>query len=148
MTVGTIMTRKVVTALPDDTLADVKRIFETRGFHYLIVVDHQRVMGLVSDRDLLRSLSPFIGRRIEREQDASSLHRKVHQIMTRRVTTCTEATSIADAGKLMLERGLSCLPVVDAEHRCVGILTTHDLLAWCMVRCAGAGDTCAVPWAA
>jgi len=147
-TVGAIMTRKVVTISPDDTAADVKRMLESRRLHHLVVVGHGRVMGLVSDRDLSKCLSPFIGRRSEREQDASSLNRKVHQIMTRHVPTCRETNSIAAAGQLLLDKDVLCLPVVDAEDRCVGIVTSHDLLAWCMVRCAGAADSCAVPRAA
>ena len=43
---------------------------------------------------------------------------------------------------------VSCLPVLDSEGKCVGIVAAHDLLGWCMVRCAGAPDSCAVPWAA
>jgi acetoin utilization protein AcuB len=144
-TVGAIMTRKVVTVSPDDTAADVKRILETRRLNHLVVVANGEVHGLVSDRDLFKCLSPFIGRRIEREADANSLNRKVHQIMSRRVPTCLETETIAAAGQRMLDRDLLCLPVVDATGECVGIVTSHDLLAWCMVRCAGAADSCALP---
>ncbi len=148
-TVGAIMTRKVVTASPDDTAAQVKRILETRSLNHLVVVtDLGEVVGLVSDRDLFKCLSPFIGRRTEREQDANSLSRKVHQFMQRRVTTVKETDTIANAGERMLEQDVLCLPVVDNAGACIGIVTSHDLLAWCMVRCAGAADSCAVPWAA
>ena len=142
------MTRRVVTASPDDTLATVRKMFRELEFHHLVVVERRRVIGLMSDRDLLRNLSPFIGRRTEREQDINCLNRKVHQVMTRHVVSCAEETSIADAGMLILERDLSCLPVLDSEGRCVGIVAAHDILGWCMVRCAGAPDSCAVPWAA
>src|SRR6266496_3989055 len=94
-TVGTIMTRRVVTASPDDTLATVRKMFRELEFHHLVVVERKRVIGLMSDRDLLRNLSPFIGRRTEREQDINCLNRKVHQVMSRHIVSCTESTSIA-----------------------------------------------------
>ncbi len=148
-TVGAIMTRRVVTIGPDDTASDVKRILESRKLHHLVVVGLSgQVLGLVSDRDLAKCLSPLLGRRSERDQDANSLGRKVHQIMTRRVPMCRETDTIAAAGQLMLDKDVMCLPVVDESGGCVGVVTTHDLMAWCMVRCAGAADSCAVPWAA
>jgi acetoin utilization protein AcuB len=147
-TVAAIMTRRVITVRPDDTAADVKQILESRKLNHLIVVDKGQVLGLVTDRDLFKCLSPFLGRRIEREQDANSLNRKVHQFMSRRVQACRETDTIASAGATMLEKDLLCLPVVDAAGKCIGIVTSHDLLAWCMVRCAGAADTCAIPRAA
>jgi acetoin utilization protein AcuB len=146
--VETIMTRRVVRVKMDDSLRDVRDIFERSGFHHLVVVDGRRVVGLVSDRDLLKNISPFVGKMSEREQDAFTLLRRVHQIMTRKLVSCAPSATLAEAGRLMLDLKVSCLPVLDARGACVGILTMRDLLAWSLVKCAGDDDRCPVDRAA
>ena len=123
-------------------------IFESSSFHHLVVTDGKRVVGVISDRDLLKNISPFIGKMSEREQDAFTLQRRVHQIMTRKLVACSPATSLAEAGKLMDGHKVSCLPVLDERGACVGIVTMRDLLAWSLVRCAGDDDSCPLPRAA
>lgn len=146
--VGTIMTRRVVKVSMDDSLCEVREIFERSSFHHLVVEDGKRVVGVVSDRDLLKNISPFLGKISEREQDAFTLQRRVHQIMTRKLVACSPGTTLAEAGRMMTEHNVSCLPVLDEHGVCVGIVTMRDMLAWAMVRCAGSLDRCPVPRAA
>jgi len=62
MDLGSIMTARVVTVEMDDRLEIVKEIFDTMNFHHLLVVDeHKKLSGVVSDRDLLRAISPYVG---------------------------------------------------------------------------------------
>ncbi len=134
MRVEQIMTREVVTVSMDDTVAAVREIFDTHGFHHLIVEENGQVVGVVSDRDLLRNLSPFVGKLNERPQDLFLEQRRVHQIMTRKLIAVTPETSLHDAALKMLDERVSCLPVIDARMRCVGIVTMYDMLAWSL-RC-------------
>lgn len=136
-TVAQIMTRNVVTIGMDDSLRAVRSLFNTHKFHHLVVIDRGRAVGMISDRDLLKHLSPFLDKGSERPQDTASLNLRAHQIMTRQLVACVEATSIHEAGQLMLGRGVSCLPVLDAEGRCKGIVTLHDLLRWSVEELAG-----------
>ena len=63
MEVDSIMTRRVVSVEMDDRLDVVKKIFDTLKFHHLLVVDDRgKLKGVVSDRDLLKALSPYVGR--------------------------------------------------------------------------------------
>lgn len=130
MKIDHIMKRKVVTVSPDDTLSHVQKLFMQHGFHHLIVVEHGRVVGVLSDRDLLRNLSPFIGKPTERSQDAFLLRRHVHQIMTRRLVSVRADTPIKEAVTLMLANTVSCVPVVDDHGACVGIVSERDLLRY------------------
>ncbi len=134
MRVEQVMTRRVVTVSMDDTVATVREIFETYGFHHLIVEENGQVVGVISDRDLLRNLSPFVGKMNERPQDLFLERRRVHQIMTRKLIAVSPDTSLLEAAIKMLDDRVSCLPVVDARMRCVGILTMRDLLTWSL-RC-------------
>jgi len=59
MALGNLMTARIVTVEMDDRLEVVKEIFDTMHFHHLLVIDeHRKLSGVLSDRDLLRALSP------------------------------------------------------------------------------------------
>jgi len=129
MTLADIMHRPVVTIDMDSTLERVRDIFDEQCFHHLIVEDAGRIVGVVSDRDLLRHLSPFVGAAwAERRQDTQTLARKVHQIMHRDVITAAPETTAGDAARTMMSQNISCLPVVDDAGALRGIITVHDLL--------------------
>jgi acetoin utilization protein AcuB len=147
-TVEAIMTRHVVTVTMDDSLAHIREIFQSVRFHHLVVMENGRVVGVISDRDLLKNLSPFVGKINERNQDRYTLERKVHQIMGRRLVSCRLAMLVADAARLMLDSRVSCLPVLDGGGECVGIVTMRDVLNWSLVECTGGKDSCPLPKAA
>ena len=129
MMVSEIMTAKIVTVEMDDRLEVVKEIFDTLHFHHLLVLDeHKKLSGIVSDRDLLRALSPYVGSAAETARDAATLNKRVHQIMTRQPVTLQPQATIADAVNLLLAHPISCIPIVDDEFRPVGILSWRDLL--------------------
>ncbi len=124
------MTRTVATVAPDDDLEHVRELFAGSGFHHLLVVDGGALRGVVSDRDLLREVSPFLSKLAERPQDAATLRKRVHQIMGRSVVSVGCSETIPNAAQLMLTRKVSCLPVLAADGSIAGILTTRDLLRW------------------
>ncbi len=136
MNVETIMTRHVVTVRMDEELHVIRELFDRYRFHHVVVVDKCRVVGVISDRDLLRNVSPFIGKASERTMDTASLHRKAHQVMTRGLVSVTPETKIGDAALLLLNNKISCLPVLDANGACVGIVTMRDLLRWSLKQMA------------
>lgn len=125
------MTAPPVTIGMDDTLRTVRRIFQERKFHHLIVMDEGQVVGVLSDRDLLKRLSPFVGVQLsERQQDVDTLRTKAHQMMTRQLVAVEPDVPLGHAARLMIRRNVSCLPVIDASGSLVGILTLRDLARW------------------
>ncbi len=147
-TVSEAMTAHPITIGLDDSLRDVQALFHLHAFHHLIVVHAGEVMGVLSDRDLLRSLSPFAGSLSEQDRDARQLDRRVHQVMTRQPMTVREMTTLADAARVMLELRVSCVPVVDGVKRPVGILTSRDLLSWTLDRLLDRAGPSGLPRAA
>ncbi len=130
MTVGSIMSGKVVTVGMDDSLETVRVLFEQARFHHLLVVgEKRRLLGVISDRDLLKAVSPFVDTLSEMTRDRATLEKRVHQIMSRKPITVSRETSIADAAALLLEEGVSCLPVTSPEGEVEGIVTWKDLLS-------------------
>ena len=152
MLVGEIMTRHLVTVSMDDTVEHMRKLFDIHHFHHLLVFDYDegKVVGIISDRDLLRNISPFLGKMSERTQDAALLQRRAHQVMSRLPVTIDESTAVTAACGIMVRKDVSCLPITahDSE-RIVGIVTWRDLLRWSAQHCGSVpGDACGLDDAA
>lgn len=127
MLVRDAMTSHVITISMDATLQEVREVFEAAAFHHLIVTENDKVVGVLSDRDLLENLSPFVGKMSEQTRDIARLQRKVHQVMSRTMRTTTPETALVQAGAVMIRDRISCLPVVGDGGRAAGILTIRDV---------------------
>ena len=127
MKINSLMSSNIVTVEMDDTLKTVKEIFDHTQFHHLLVVDANKLCGIISDRDLLKSLSPNLGTLAESSNDLSSLNKKAHQIMSRHPITIDADASINTAIILFNKHKLSCFPVINAQHNPVGILSWRDI---------------------
>jgi acetoin utilization protein AcuB len=128
MNVNQIMSTGVVTVGLDDKLIRVKELFDEHKFHHLLVIDAEQLCGVVSDRDLLKALSPNLGTLAETAKDRATLDKKVHQIMSRQPIVLRAGSSIDEAIQLFSKHRISCLPVVDGENKPLGIVTWRDLL--------------------
>ena len=128
MKITNIMTSELVTVELDDDLATVKHIFEHTRFHHLLVVAEGKLMGVVSDRDLLKAISPNVGTYAETQRDAATLNKRVHQIMTRKPVTLSTHALVFDAVHLFNRHRVSCIPIVDSHGRPEGIISWRDIL--------------------
>jgi acetoin utilization protein AcuB len=128
MDVESIMTRKVVTVEMDDTLQTVKEIFDRLLIHHLLVVEEGRLFGVLSDRDLLKALSPNLGTSTESFKDRATLNKRVHQIMSREPISLAPQASVLDAVRTFNAHRISCLPIVDVDGRPVGVVSWRDIL--------------------
>ncbi|MBY0311484.1 MAG: CBS domain-containing protein [Phycisphaerales bacterium] len=130
MTLETIMSRHVISVDPDAELYSVRELLNKFHIHHVLVIERCRLVGVISDRDILANLSPFVGKHAERSQDAWTTHRHAHQFMTRNPITATPEMPIADAALILLNSNISCLPIVDAAGAVVGVVTWRDFLRW------------------
>jgi len=128
MSVKNIMSKKVVTVEMDDTLKTVKEIFDNTRFHHLLVIEYGILRGVMSDRDLLKSISPNIGTKNETHKDRADLRKKVHQVMTREPITLKQNATIIDAIDVFMKHTISCIPVVNTDLKPVGIISWRDIL--------------------
>ncbi len=125
--IGRIMTLRVVTIEMDDSLEVVRDIFKKVRFHHLLVVDNNRLVGIISDRDMLKAVSPFVGTISETTRDRATLNKRVHQIMSHDPVTVRASCPLQEAIQLMLAQGISCLPVTTSDGEILGLLTWKEV---------------------
>lgn len=123
-----IMSARLVTIEMDDGLDVVKNIFDNVRFHHLLVIEDELLVGVVSDRDLLKAISPKADTAAETLRDASTLKQRVHQIMTRDLHCLNQQSVFSDAIDLFNQYTVSCLPVVDDIGKPIGIVSWRDLI--------------------
>jgi len=117
ITVGDFMTKELVTADEGDDLALAESMLRLGGIRHLPVVRAGRLVGLVTHRDLLRTVATH-----ERRGSA------IGEIMVRSPETVGPRTSLVAAARTMLARKYGCLPVVEGDGRLVGIITESDFV--------------------
>lgn len=135
MRVRDVMTTDVATVAPDTDLRDFAALLVQKRISGAPVVEGGRVIGVVSERDILFKERPSDG--LHRGvlgwlMDEGDLMLKIEartalSAMTAPAVTIAPDRSVADAAALMLDEGVSRLPVVDGG-RLVGIVTRHDLV--------------------
>ena len=128
MKIKQIMSQTVVTVEMDDSLHIVKEIFDNIRFHHLFVVESGRLFGVISDRDLLKVLSPNIDSLAETSKDRAELNKKAHQIMTRKPVTLGPEAGIYDAIDIFNDKSISCIPIIDDQRRPIGVVSWRDIL--------------------
>jgi CBS domain-containing protein len=138
ITLGTVddaMTATVVTIGPDEPLGAAARALERAGVSGAPVLDGDRVVGVVTLRDILRSTGDgggpvaTTGPWLRHERDLDRSGRLVADIMSRRTVTVRASDSVVDAAAHMQAAGVNRVPVVDDDHGLVGILTRDDIVA-------------------
>jgi CBS domain-containing protein len=135
--VSEVMTKDVVSVSEDQTLADLLASMRGMRFRHTPVADDGRLVGLLSERDLLRMSSSSL---LPHRDGDEILHRRFHvrDVMTKDVATVSPTTTLMHAGALMLEKRIGCLPVVDEKNVLVGIITTSDFLKVAISLLSGA----------
>ncbi|HVI94232.1 MAG TPA: CBS domain-containing protein [Anaeromyxobacter sp.] len=119
ISVADLMTRDLVTVRESDDLALAESLLRLGGIRHLPVVRDRKLVGLVTQRDVL--CSGEAGRPGARTT-------QVAQIMTRELTTIRPAAPLSQAARVMLERKYGCLPVCEDDGTLVGIVTEADFV--------------------
>jgi CBS domain-containing protein len=114
--IADLMTQDVVTVAPEDTLGEAAAKMTERGIGAVVVSDFGRMIGILSERDIMRAVADRI----------HSSEARVREWMTADPITATTDTTVEEAGRTMLENGFRHLPVVDGE-RAIGMLSIRDV---------------------
>jgi CBS domain-containing protein len=123
-----VMEEKVVTISVGDRLSTVEDIMTLGGVRHMPVVRAGRLVGVVSERDLLRaSLSSLDPRRQERRAFLEAID--ISQVMSAPPVIVDSDAPVEEAARIMADNKIGCLPVMRGEEL-VGMLTETDLLRY------------------
>jgi CBS domain-containing protein len=122
MTVSIILAKKgrdVVSIEPNASLASaVSLLAEKRIGAVLILGADRRIVGILSERDIVRALA---------ERGSTALGEPVSQTMTRKVSTCTEGETVASIMERMTDGKFRHFPVVD-QGQAIGVISIGDVV--------------------
>jgi CBS domain-containing protein len=134
MRVRDLMTVRPITVSPDTPMLQARQRMVDERIRHLIVVENDRVVGIVTDRDIRLNLpSPATSLSVW-EINFLLAKLTVGAVMTSAVLVVESARPIAEAARIMIDHKIGALPVVD-DGQLVGIVTESDF-----VRAMAIGD--------
>jgi len=113
-----IMVEHVITVGPDDTVKKAAQLMNLHEMGCLLVVSHEKPVGIITERDVLNRV-------VNESRDPKKT--RISEVMSKPLVTASPNMRSGDAAKLMLERNIKKLPVVE-NGKLVGIVSLTDLL--------------------
>ncbi len=126
--VDRIMSTELVTLEMDEDLGMADTIMNLARIRHLPVVREERLVGLVTHRDILRAQVSLFAELTPKQSAEINREILACDIMTREVETVGPGTSVLEVARLMYRRKLGCVPVVEDDGRLVGIVTEADFV--------------------
>lgn len=125
-----IMQKNAVTIAAGDRLSTAEDIMTLGGVRHMPVVQGGRLVGVVTERDLLRASLSSVARIDVRDRRAFLGTIEISQIMSSPAVVTHPKDSVEDAALMMASRKIGCLPVVDDRGELVGLVTETGLLRY------------------
>ena len=129
MQVKDIMTREVITVGPHYNVADVASLMDAKGIGSVIVLEEERVMGILTERDILKVIGAG--------EDPKNV--AAHEALIGDLYTIAPDASIEDAANQMTQARVRHLPVI-SDDKIVGILSIRDVVRWSVREMAQAAE--------
>ncbi len=126
--VSRFMTRKLVTAVPEDRLTVIKEIFDTQRIHHIPVVKFTTLVGIISKMDFIHFTKGHANMPHDEVMEKDLLEKyKAGDIMTKGIATIESAERLNVAIQIFSENLFHAIPIVD-DGQLVGLLTTLDII--------------------
>lgn len=137
-----IMVREVISLAADEALDLADDIMRLGRIRHMPVVAEDRVVGILSQRDLFRAAISSVLQFKPGPQRDWLAKIQVREVMTTEVHTVTESMTVADAIDLMLRHRIGCLPVVGGPSgsQLIGLVSETDCLRLLARLLSGSGD--------
>jgi acetoin utilization protein AcuB len=128
MLVGTFMTAEPVTVAPETSLQQALHLMHQRRVRRFPVLNAAgRLVGIVSEKDLLNAAPSPATPLAQRELQAMMTDLTVGQVMTPEVIAVSPDVPLEEAARLMADNKIGGLPVLDEQHWLIGIITETDV---------------------
>jgi CBS domain-containing protein len=140
-TAGMVMARNLVTMMTNQTLAEAIETLQKHELRHVPIVDEENhLVGILSDRDILRNL-PYLSRSLIKaspkfredlfriEGSKAVLNQQIENVMTKKLWTIEPNCPLVEAALILMKKKVGVLPVVDSERKLRGIVSVVDLLS-------------------
>ena len=128
-TAADIMSRDLVTLEESQNLKFLPEVMKLFRFRHMPVVDDgKRLVGLVTERDVLRVSASTLLPKSSEQTEYLARSFKVCDMMTRDVCSVHPETPLTEVARLMRREKIGCVPVVEGENTLVGIITEADFV--------------------
>lgn len=124
--VSEIMSKNVVACSPEDEIDNIWRLMQTKSFAGLPVVKKDKLVGIITQKDLLESSAAFPT--FESSKGRFRKSSKVSSIMKTEVIAVLPSTKVIRVAKIMAFKNIGRVPVKDEEGRLVGIVDREDVI--------------------
>jgi len=146
MLVKDIMSKNVITISPEDSISDAIEKMAKNNISGLIVVDGEKVVGVISESDVLKvfksempeievstnpTLSIFLilEKGVEMISEMKKIGKlKVKDLMSKKVFYVRPEDTILEAARIMSKKDVRRLPVIDENDKLVGVISRTDIL--------------------
>ena len=127
ITVKEIMTKDLIVISPTERLVHARRQMIEGHVGRLPVVEDEKVVGMLTSKDLMRAFIDFRKHVPEKYQKSQIKEVLVENIMSSNPISTSKDATISEVAKIMIETGYNGLPVVD-DDKIIGIITQTDIL--------------------
>jgi acetoin utilization protein AcuB len=134
------MTAPAASISKDARLLDAALMMRRSGFRHLPIVDGEKLVGIITDRDVQRFAPSLLGNVSQEEYNAIFEETPLEKVMTRNPFTVCADSPIQEATAILHDRKLGCVPVVEGEEL-VGIITVTDMLRLLHHFLSGSGES-------
>jgi acetoin utilization protein AcuB len=128
MKITEIMSSPPITGTLDDFLSEVKEMLAVNNIKHLVIIEEGKLMGVLSERDLLLAISPYVNSNVYTTRDLATLNQRVGQILERHPLYLDDHSELEDAIDMFDKNHISCIPIVDADFVPVGVVTKSDII--------------------
>jgi len=123
--VSEIMTKKVIACSPDDEVDNVWRLMQNQSFAGLPVVKKDKLVGIITQKDLLESRTTLPT--FESKKGRFRASSTISSIMNTTVIAAKPSTRISEVAKLMISKNIGRIPIKDSNGRLIGIVDREDV---------------------
>ena len=132
MLIKDVMTPNPYTIDPDRTVLEALLMMYDHDIRRLPVIEKGKLIGIISDRDIKQTMGrPSLSDK-QRSGESDELRFAVRDVMTHNLITVRQDDDLKEAIELIVENKISGLPVVDRDGNLVGVVSTIDLLRYCL----------------
>jgi CBS domain-containing protein len=119
-----VITKKVITCSPTDTLLQVQQLMINNNISRVVIVNgNNKPAGIITQKDMINFLVTDKSKRGIEEI-------KAEEVMTKKLITAKRKTPISNIAKTMMEKNISSVIIVDGKGKLDGIVTKSDITAW------------------